>query len=184
MKKIRPPLHNIYTWMRQRCYNPNHIHYKSYWWKWISIIWKLNWTYKEFEEAIYNSIGKRPSPKHTIDRINNDWNYEIWNIRWSDWNEQFNNRSDNVVANGKTLSQWSKYFWYKTRSFWRMYHKYWFEEAVKRIENRKPIFRYNWMTISEMGKYFWITWDAIRMCLKSSWMTIEEVYNHYNNKYK
>ena len=37
-------------------------------------------------------VGRKPSPKHTLDRIDNDKGYEPGNCRWATWKEQRANR--------------------------------------------------------------------------------------------
>lgn len=47
-------------------------------------------------EASFSSflahVGRRPTPQHSIDRINNNGNYEPGNVRWATWSEQMRNR--------------------------------------------------------------------------------------------
>jgi len=49
-------------------------------------------------EAFLSSVGKRPSSKHSIDRINNDKGYEHGNLRWPTRQEQNRNRRDNKLT--------------------------------------------------------------------------------------
>ncbi|SRR6266446_4626968 len=90
---------------KQRCLNPKDISYKNYGGRGISL-WR-GWI-DDFK-AFYDYIGPRPSPRHTLDRKDNNGNYEPGNIRWSTRRQQGNNTRRNifVVFNGKrvTLAQ-------------------------------------------------------------------------------
>jgi len=43
-------------------------------------------------EAFLKDMGRRPSPQHSIDRKNNDGNYEPGNCRWAIQSEQNRNK--------------------------------------------------------------------------------------------
>ena len=55
----------------------------------------------KFIEWIDMHLGKRPSKFHSLDRINNNGNYEPGNLRWATWIEQQSNRSDNKMVEYK-----------------------------------------------------------------------------------
>lgn len=74
------------TWrrMKERCHNPNNPHFADYGGRGIIVspLWRED--YPEF----FAHVGPRPSPQHSIDRINNDGDYAPGNVRWATRSEQ------------------------------------------------------------------------------------------------
>jgi hypothetical protein len=74
--------------MRLRCHHPGSQGYGDYGGRGISV-------YEEWRKdflAFYQHIGDPPSSRHSVDRINNDGNYEPGNVRWATPIEQRRNR--------------------------------------------------------------------------------------------
>ena len=92
--------------MRQRCNNKNSKSYKYYGGRGIGICKRWD-DFSKFKK----DMGKKPSLKHTLDRIDNNGNYEPSNCRWATMEQQANNKSNTVFLkyNGKCLSisQWA-----------------------------------------------------------------------------
>lgn len=99
----RTPKHSLvnspeyYAWnrMRQRCNNSNHERYKDYGGRGITICERWG----EFIN-FYTDMGSRPSDLHSLDRINNDGNYEPSNCRWATDSQQ--NRNRRIFGNQHT----------------------------------------------------------------------------------
>lgn len=75
---------NIYMGAKARCTNKNNHNYKYYGGRGIEFRFK---SFLEFIEA----VGKRPSPRHSVDRIDNDGHYEPGNVKWATQLEQVRN---------------------------------------------------------------------------------------------
>ena len=80
------PTYASWQQMKQRCLNPNNPRYKDYGGRGIMI--HEDWM--DFEEFL-KDMGEKPKGL-TLDRIDNNWDYEPGNCRWSSYKEQNNNR--------------------------------------------------------------------------------------------
>jgi hypothetical protein len=85
--KIKPDSYVVWQQMRTRCVNPNHPSYARYGGRGISVA--PEW---QDYETFARDMGPRP-PGTTLDRINNDGNYEPGNCRWATKSEQSRNHS-------------------------------------------------------------------------------------------
>ncbi len=101
--------HLLYkTWkdMKDRCSNPKNKRYSRYGGRGITYC-------KEWEslDQFIIDMGERPEGT-SLDRIDNDGNYEPGNCRWATKDEQNNNRCNNIYLTFKnetlTIAQWAK----------------------------------------------------------------------------
>ncbi|MFF7550943.1 hypothetical protein ACFZCU_46175 [Streptomyces canus] len=96
------------TWrnMRSRCENPNVPAYKNYGGRGITVCER----WKSFDNFLAD-MGERPEGM-TIERIDNDGNYEPSNCRWSTYQQQGRNTRANrrLTWNGetKTIIEWAE----------------------------------------------------------------------------
>ena len=70
---------------KQRCRNPKDKGYKNYGGRGIRFL------FKSFEQ-FYRKLGRKPSARHSLDRIENDGHYEPENVRWATKQQQIANR--------------------------------------------------------------------------------------------
>ena len=81
-------LYNIWCGMKQRCYYKNHVRYSRYGGRGITVCDEWVNSFKAFYNwAIENGYKEGLS----IDRIDNDGNYEPCNCRWVDYKTQYEN---------------------------------------------------------------------------------------------
>lgn len=97
----------IWQSMKARCLNKKVASYKNYGGRGVTICER----WMKFENFIAD-MGNRPTPKHSLDRIDTNGNYEPNNCRWADQVEQAQTRTNvrSITAFGETLTSamWSR----------------------------------------------------------------------------
>ena len=84
------PTYVTWTAMRSRCSDPRNASYPTYGGRGITVCERWQNSFESFLE----DMGERPSLDHSIDRIDNDGNYEPGNCRWLTRAEQNARRKD------------------------------------------------------------------------------------------
>jgi hypothetical protein len=103
--KTEHPLYGSWYMMLKRCENPRYEGYKDYGGRGITVCpeWHDFWT---FARWIEENIGPRPPGTYpsgralySLDRKNNDGNYEPGNVRWADALTQAHNQRTWALVN-------------------------------------------------------------------------------------
>lgn len=106
---IRSTEYSIWSTMLCRCRNKKDRAFVYYGGRGISVCQR----WESFENFL-SDMGRRPSPKHSIERNNNNGNYEPGNCRWATRIDQNNNTSRNRILsiNGesKTIAEWARIY--------------------------------------------------------------------------
>lgn len=96
---------------KTRCNNPNGRKYHRYGGRGITICERWMDSERGFENFL-RDMGPAPSADHSLDRIDNNGNYDPANCRWATSEEQQSNRENNlrIEHNGetKTMAQWAR----------------------------------------------------------------------------
>ena len=95
------PEYRAWCAMIIRCENPNGKHWQNYGGRGISVSPRWRHSYDTF----LADMGRRPSARHSLDRIDVDGNYEPGNCRWATQSEQCRNWRRNRHFNAITAMQ-------------------------------------------------------------------------------
>lgn len=102
------PEYRSWALMIRRCYNRNSKDYPEYGGRGIIVCDRWRKSFSCFLE----DMGSKPSGGYSLDRINNEGNYELGNCRWETPMGQANNRRSNSYVEWRgerqTLAQWAR----------------------------------------------------------------------------
>jgi len=118
------PEYAVWNTMNARCTNPKNENYPRYGGRGIRVVPEWADSFARF----IADVGRRPSDAHSIDRINNDGNYEPGNVRWATSTEQARNRSDSALitfqGETKTLTEWAAASGLSISVIWMRLHRH------------------------------------------------------------
>lgn len=111
--------YRAYRNMLSRCYYRNTREYARYGGRGIAVCDR----WREGFENFFADMGLKPTDQHSLDRIDNDGNYEPSNCRWATRSEQCRNRRSNVIieyaGRSRSIIEWSE----ETGLSWATIHK-------------------------------------------------------------
>ena len=103
----RTPTYRTWLSMVQRCTNPRATHYDRYGGRGVRVCDRWRGSFAAFLE----DMGERPSPRHTVERTDNDGDYTPRNCRWATRKEQAQNRANSrrLTHGGvtRTVTEWA-----------------------------------------------------------------------------
>ena len=126
------PEYRIWLGIIKRCTNPNNKAFKNYGGRGIDFLGECRRTFMAF----FDFVGPRPSPRYTIDRIDNNGpytgpcaEYPNGNLRWATPQEQANNSRWNhrltFRDEQRTIAEWARYLQVKPHSLIQRLRRGW-----------------------------------------------------------
>ena len=85
-------IYKLWENLKQRTSNPNHPRFNDWGGRGVTMYGPWCDSFLQFALFVLNSIGERPSDRHSFDRIDNARGYIPGNVRWSTAKEQAANR--------------------------------------------------------------------------------------------
>lgn len=106
--RSKTKLYGVWRAMIQRCHSPSTRTFYRYGGRGITVCpeWRVSF------EAFLADVGERPSDRHSLERVDNNGNYEPGNVVWATLDVQLTNTRTNawLTHNGETLtvSEWGR----------------------------------------------------------------------------
>lgn len=102
------PLYRTWQNVKDRCRNPRNPYFHNYGGRGI----QMHQAWFDSFAMFLAGVGARPTPQHSLDRIENNGNYQPGNVRWQTKKQQAHNMRKNrlLTHNGRTmpLAAWAE----------------------------------------------------------------------------
>lgn len=125
-----PSEYHSWVEMIRRCGDPNRINFADYGGREITVC--ARW--RDDYQAFLTDMGRKPTPTHTIERVENSLGYEPGNCVWATPTEQANNRRSNVILewDGRemTAAQWARHLGFPPQTLRRRILEGWTVERA------------------------------------------------------
>ncbi len=143
-------IYRIWVGMQSRCLDSNCNSYQDYGGRGITVCER--WLGFDGFTNFLADMGQPTTDQHSLDRINNNGNYEPTNCKWSDKYEQARNNRHNhyLTAQGETYcaSQWAEITGIKSGLILARIRRGWSAEEALRFKERPPR---NYRRIKDLG---------------------------------
>lgn len=104
------PEYRVWSYMLTRCYYKKHKHYNNYGGRGIGV--DINWRGPNGFKQFYTDMGPRPSPKHTIERVDNNLSYGPDNCIWLERRLQARNQRKTIwleyAGQRRSVAEWAE----------------------------------------------------------------------------
>jgi len=176
-RKFRSPEYRAWTMMKTRCYNANNHKYPAYGGRGIEVCDRWRGSFETFLE----DMGPRPGKGYSIDRIDNDSNYEPSNCRWATASQQASNRGSTrwieVKGERRTLQEWAAMLGAHSQTIADRITRGWsIEDAVSvmpgtryRKDGVLLVYRGKTKSLAEWGRVMRLRPETISTRIKAGW---------------
>jgi len=168
--------------MRYRCNASSGQYYVRYKLRGIKVCERWN-----LYENFLKDMGRRPDDKSSLDRIDNDGDYEPGNCRWATHKEQNRNTSGNnlIECDGevKTVTEWSSIYGLNIKTIPLRIKRGWSPESAIKTPGIET-FEFDGVTktYSQWAKEYGIDRGTLRSRVKSGWSFSDAVSKKVKKK--
>ena len=132
---VESKTHMAWRSMLNRCYGskPQHVNYRK---RGIQVCnrWRFGENGESPFDLFFKDVGHPPDSSYSLDRINNNGNYEPCNVRWATAKQQAENRCDSkfltLKGESKLLTQWCRELNWPYSVIWNRIQNGWSDEEI------------------------------------------------------